>query len=108
MRRFQFFKDNQHFQEEPEESEEVLSIHFDNRASWMWRSIPRHRAHELISESHYGIHSFLSQFPPTTIVSVISIEGPNNEYHNRDNDGEGWGFDISRDLITITWIRFLE
>ncbi len=105
MRNFKFFDNNQHFQEEPEE---LILMSEPYAASWMWRSIPRHRAYELITESHYGIGSFLNQFPPTTIVNVDSIEGPNNEYHNRDNDGDGWGFDISRDLITITWIRFIE
>jgi hypothetical protein len=105
MRQFQFFKDNQHFQQEPEE---LILMSEPYATSWMWRSIPRHTPHELITESHYGIGSFLSQFPPVTIVSVVSIEGPNNQYHSRDNDGEAWGFDISQDLVTITWIRFLE
>ena len=92
MRYFKFFEDNE------EEWE---------GASWMWRSLPVQARYEVVIEEHRGIRSFLSQFPSYEIISVISIEGPDGFVHNRENDGTGWGFDITRDLIKITWIRFL-
>ena len=59
-------------------------------------------------DCHEGIHSFLNQFPVGYVVSILSIFGPNDFEHNIDNDGIGWGFDITRDLITIRWVRFNE
>jgi hypothetical protein len=93
MRDFKFFEDNE------EEWE---------GASWMWRRIPTRSRFEIVIEEHYGIHSFLSQFPSHEIISVHAIVGPNGFVHNRQNDGVGWGFDITRDLIKVTWIRYLE
>lgn len=92
MRHFKFFEENE------EEWE---------GASWMWRRIPVQARYEIVIEEHYGIRSFLSQFSPHQIINVHSIVGPNGVVHNRDNEGVGWGFDIKRDLIKITWIRFL-
>ena len=64
--------------------------------------------YELVTDLHYGIHSFLNQFPNHFIVTVISITGPNGVEHNIDNDGIGWGFDILNDLITIKWALFID
>jgi hypothetical protein len=93
MRDFKFFGDNE------EEWE---------GASWMWRRIPTRARYQIVIEEHYGIRSFLSQFPSHEIISVHAIVGPNGFVHNRQNDGIGWGFDITRDLIKVTWIRYLE
>jgi hypothetical protein len=93
MRDFKFF----------EENEEEW-----NGASWIWRRIPLVARYQIVIEEHYGIRSFLSQFPSYEIISVNSITGPDGVVHNRLNDGDGWGFDITRDLIKITWIRYLE
>ncbi len=60
---------------------------------------------DIITESHYGIHSFLNNFPNHFIVSVLSITGPDEIRHNHLTQGNGWGFDITRDLITIRWVR---
>jgi hypothetical protein len=92
MRDFKFFEENE---------EEWVG------ASWMWRRIPNRARYQIVIEEHYGIRSFLSQFPSHEIISVHAIIGPDGFVHNRDNDGTGWGFDITRDLIKITWIRFL-
>jgi hypothetical protein len=94
MRDFKFFHDNE---EEDDESD---------GASWMWGSLTIN-PFEIVVEEHYGIRSFLSQFPSHQIISVNSIEGPNGVIHNRENNGIGWGFDILNDLIKITWIRFI-
>ncbi len=48
----------------------------------------------------------LNQFPNGYIVSVVSIVGPNGIEHTIHNDGQGWGFDITSDLITVQWVRF--
>ena len=95
MRDFKFFEDND------EEEED-----FDG-ASWRWSSLPDFNRYQVIIEEHYGIRSFLSQFPPYVIINVRTIVGPDGIIHDRNNDGCGWGFDITRDLIRITWIRFL-
>jgi len=95
MRDFKFFEDNE------EDDDEWVC------ASWMWGSLTIN-PFEIVVEEHYGIRSFLSQFSSHEIISVNSIIGPNGEVRNRHNEGIGWGFDISRDLIKITWIRFIE
>jgi hypothetical protein len=96
MRDFKFFEDN----EEDDDDEWVC-------ASWIWHTIPMVARYQIVIEEHYGIRSFLSQFPSHQIISVHSIVGPDGYVRNRHNEGIGWGFDISRDLIKITWIRFL-
>lgn len=95
MREFKFFEDNEWEEEEY------------GGASWMWRSIPIQSHFEILIEEHYGIQSFLSQFESHQIISVHAIVGPDGVVHNRNNDGIGRGFDITRDLIRITWIKFL-
>jgi hypothetical protein len=94
MREFKFFQDNE------EEDDELVG------ASWMWGSLTIN-PFEIVVEEHYGIRSFLSQFPSHQIISVHSIVGPNGVVHNGQNVGIGWGFDITRDLIKITWLRFI-
>jgi hypothetical protein len=93
MRDFKFFQNNQDGWE---------------CASWIWRTIPRVAQYQIVIEEHYGIRSFLSQFSSHEIISVNSIIGPDGVVRNRHNEGIGWGFDISTDLIKITWIRFID
>jgi hypothetical protein len=95
MREFKFFQDNE------EDDDELVC------ASWMWGGLTIN-PFEIVVEEHYGIRSFLSQFPSHQIISVHSIVGPNGVVHNRQNEGIGWGFDIACDLIKITWLRFIE
>ena len=79
-------------------------------ATWIWvREETMARLHgnqyTTIRERHYGIHSLLSLFEGPQIVNVKSITGPNGFVHNIDNDGIGWGFDITTDLITVEYFR---
>lgn len=100
MRDFKFFNNN--------EDEEIENHPFEG-ASWMWcdsTSIVVDYPHDIIVDYHYGIHSFLRQFRLYYVVSVVSITGPNDFEHNITNDGTGWGFDITRDLIMVRWVRF--
>ena len=64
--------------------------------------------YEVVVEHHYGIRSFLNHFPNNFIVSILSITGPNEIRHSIDNYGIGWGFDITRDLIRVEWIRYFD
>ena len=79
-------------------------------ASWIWvreETMVRlyGNRYTTIREQHYGIHSLLSRFEGPQIVNVKSITGPNGFVHNIDNDGTGWGFDITTDLITVEYFR---
>ena len=62
--------------------------------------------YDIFTDNHYGIHSFLNHFPNNFIVCIISIKGQDNVVHDIDNQGVGWGFDITSELIAITWCRF--
>ena len=62
--------------------------------------------YDIFTDYHYGIHSFLNHFPNNFIVCIISITGQDNVVHDIDNQGMGWGFDITSELIGITWCRF--
>jgi hypothetical protein len=78
-------------------------------ASWMFgrmEDLQRYE-YETYIEYHNGIHSFLSNFPNQYIVTILSITGPNNIEQNADteNDGNGWGFDITSDRLRIEWVQ---
>jgi hypothetical protein len=79
-------------------------------ASWMFGRIENLNQYQynILTENHYGIHSFLNQFPDWFIITVLSITGPNGFEHNADNEGTGWGFDITSDLIRVEWVRFIN
>lgn len=65
--------------------------------------------YEIHIDNHYGIHSFLNDFPPGFIVTILSIIGPNGRIHNYSTEYvDGWGFDITNDLIVIEWVRFIH
>lgn len=99
MRDFKFFSDNEvNFDEES----------YDG-ASWLYGRLENldQYQYETAFENHYGIHSFLDHFPRGFIVTILSITGPNGRVHNIDTDyDDGWGFDITSDLISIEWVRF--
>ena len=100
VRDFKFFQDNE---------EEDDDIELYNGASWMFGRTENidHYEYDVIEENHYGIHSFLNQFPPGFVVCVLSIVGPNGRYHDDDTEYEdGWGFSITSDHINIRWVRF--
>jgi hypothetical protein len=79
-------------------------------ASWIYGRLENLEEvrYNIITENHYGIHSFLNNFPSWFIIPILSITGPNGIVHNSENEGIGWGFDITSDLITIEWIRYIN
>lgn len=81
-----------------------------NGASWMFglvENLDQYRYH-IIVDDHYGIHSFLNHFPPAYVVTILSITGPNGRVHNANTEyDDGWGFDITGDLLRIEWVNFL-
>ena len=99
MKDFKFFGDN--------DEDEIESFH---GASWMFVNVDNliQYSYDIVVDHHQGIHSFLSQFPEYHIVSIISITGPDGLEHNITNEGIGWGFDITRDVITVRYVRFRE
>jgi hypothetical protein len=86
----------------------------DEGASWMWDEeymFSEHEGYEweLVSAFSFGIRGFLSTFPNGHIVPIHAIEGGNvirHTYNNRNN-GDGWGFDVTRDLLTIDYYRLV-
>lgn len=101
MRRFKFLNDDV-------EDELIIDEGYDG-ASWIFgrpENLTQYQ-YERVRENHYGIHSFLNHFPPGFIVTILSIVGPNDRVHTDLTEYEdGWGFDITTDLITIEWVRF--
>jgi hypothetical protein len=99
MRPFKFLQDNK--------NEDIV---VSEGASWIYGRLENldQYQYNILTENHYGIHSFLSQFPSWFVVTIISITGPNGIEHNIDNDGTGWGFDITSDLIRVEWVRFIN
>jgi hypothetical protein len=103
MLNFKFLNDNN---QEP--LEYILHEDYDG-ASWLFGTPENLYGHqyEVHFDNHYGIHSFLNNFPPGFIVTVLSIIGPNGRIHNYSTQyDDGWGFDITSDLITVEWVRF--
>lgn len=97
---FKFLQDNDNW---------LIPLEDWNGPSWMYGKIEDFDQceYDIVTENHYGIHSFLNLFPDGLIVTVLSIVGPNNRIHSTDTHYEdGWGFDILNDLITIEWVRF--
>lgn len=77
-------------------------------ASWMFGRIENLDQYEydIVSDYYLGIHSFLNHFPPGYVATVLSITGPTLIEHNADNEGLGWGFDITTAYINVRWVRF--
>jgi hypothetical protein len=102
---FKFLQDNN--EDEDVYPIEEMEYGYDG-ASWMYGTIENldQYQYDIIVGEHHGIHSFLNHFPPGYVACVISITGPNGIIHNAENDGDGWGFDITSDLIRVEWVRF--
>jgi len=79
-----------------------------NGASWVFVRVENmvQYNYEIFNDNHYGIGSFLRNFPNNYIVCVISITGRDGIIHNAENQGMGWGFDIRTELINVIWCRF--
>ena len=103
VRDFKFLQDN----DGGDELEQPIEAW--NGASWMYgrRENLDQYPHEIVVEYHNGIHSFLNNFPPGFVVTILSITGPNGRIHNDETEYEdGWGFGITSDLIRIEWVRY--
>lgn len=96
---FKFFSENE---------DDLMEEGYEG-ASWMYgrvENLNQYR-YDIVYNDHYGIRSFLNQFPPGFVVCILSITGPNNRIHTHLTEYEdGWGFDITNDLITVEWVRF--
>lgn len=81
-----------------------------NSSSWIFVSLDNvsPNDYEIVTEYHFGIWSFLSQFDSHQIIPVLSITGPNQVVHNISTLNNGWGFEIVSDPITIKWVRLLD
>jgi hypothetical protein len=64
--------------------------------------------HLIVTEQYRGIHDFLSQFPNNFIAVVKSITCNGRTHTGTSIYPDGWGFDITSDLITIEHYRFTE
>jgi len=85
----------------------------DNSPSWVWVSLwPESidETHEVMITHHEGIRDFLSMFPNRAIIPVLKITGhigQEERIHTGTQEyNDGWGFDITSDLLTIEWIRY--
>jgi len=108
MKTFKFFGDN-NSGDVPTPIDELIDYEEYNGASWMYgrRENLNQYPHEIVVEDYRGIHSFLNNFPSGFIACILSITGPNGRFHDDDTEYEdGWGFDITSDLIRIEWVRF--
>ena len=87
----------------------------DDSPSWLYETqfLPSPDVpYEVVTTEHRGIREFLSMFPNRSIQVVRRITGLcsiNNTL--RVHDGivqydDGWGFDITNDIIVVEWLRF--
>jgi hypothetical protein len=104
IRDFKFFSDN----DEEWLPEGYINLEGREMASWMWDIYvtPTNVRYDLITVESNGIIEFLDSFHPQVIVGIHSIVGPNGVEHNGENEGNGWGFNIQTDPITITYLRY--
>jgi hypothetical protein len=84
----------------------------ESMASWMWDGFAfvdlDSLEYDIIIEYYDGIVDFLNQFPPNSIVLVKSIQGVDTQIeHTYNTEQNGWGFNIQRDTLKITWYKFL-
>jgi hypothetical protein len=84
----------------------------ENMASWIWDGHafidPDTQDFELVTDYYDGIVDFLSQFPSNYNAVVKSIQGVASQIeHTYNTEQDGWGFNIQRDMLRITWYRFL-
>ena len=101
---FKFFGDN-------------ITFLDDDSPSWMYETLfqpsPDVPYNVIVSE-HRGIREFLSMFPIRSIVVVRKLSAwCEADGGIREHDGiiqylDGWGFDITRDVLTVEWLKFNE
>ena len=87
----------------------------DDSPSWVYETLflpSPDVPYEVVTTEHRGIREFLSMFPNRSIQVVRKIsgwcdaDGFIREHDGTIEHGDGWGFDIVQDRITIQWLRF--
>ena len=103
MRNFKFLSDN--------DNDDILPLD-DNSPSWMWVAHwpeSTGHTHEVMVTHHEGIRDFLGMFPDYAIIPVLKITGHIGQeervHTGIEQYNDGWGFDITSDLLTIQWLR---
>jgi hypothetical protein len=106
MKSFKFLRADENA--EIDDLEPIINLE-DNLASWMWDIYmpPNDTRYERVMIQTEGIIDFLRQFSPREIVFIHSIVGMNGFVHTGYNEGTGWGFNIQRDPIRITYLRYI-
>ena len=106
VRDFKFLSDND------DDGLEIVPLG-ENTPSWMWvNDWPESTGytHEVMVTHHEGIGNFLDMFPDLAIIPVLKITGyvgqEERVHTGVENYNDGWGFDITSDLLTIQWLRF--
>jgi len=108
VKSFKFFVGNEEEEDYPIEALDIETME-DDSPSWSWTSmLPLDGyTYDIIETQSNGIHEFLGRFPNRVCVPVLSITGPNARFHDANTEYEdGWGFDITSDLLTIRFLRF--
>ena len=106
MKSFKFFEGVN-----PLSIDDEFNLDEDFLPSWSWVEETFYSIDDryvLTTEEHRGIWSFLSQFEQNTIVPVYSILGPNGILHTASSEHHGWGFDIQRDILIITYYKEID
>ena len=108
VKSFKFFVGNEEEEDYPIEALEIETMD-DDRTSWSWTCmLPLDGyTYDIVETQSNGIHEFLGRFPNRFCVPVLSITGPNGRFHDTNTQyDDGWGFDITSDLLTIRFLRF--
>lgn len=98
MKNFKFFSD--------ENGDDELDL--DSSPSWLFDTEINLNGleHFIVTEEYRGIHDFLNQFPNNFIAVVKSITCNGRTHTGMSQYADGWGFDITSDLLTIEYYRF--
>lgn len=99
MKNFKFFS---------EEDDDELEL--DSSPSWIFDSYINLQGLDylIVTEQYMGIRSFLNQFPNNFVAVVKSITCNGRIHTGMSQYADGWGFDITSDLLTIEYYRFTD
>ena len=106
IKSFKFFIGNE---DEYEDEYHLIEPLDDDSASWTWTSLLplEGYTYDIVETQSHGIRRFLDRFPNRFVVPVLSITGPNGRFHDANSQyDDGWGFDITSDLLIIRFLRF--
>ena len=85
-------------------------LELDDSPSWMFDTFVNLNGLNCFTvvEEYQGIHQFLNQFPNNFIVVVKSITCNGRIHTGVSRYDDGWGFDITSDLLLIEYYKFTE